>query len=83
MSLGVVKHEIGRLLQIAIRIVLPRERTLMMRPVPTEISSGEVDNWATVISVVSVMPRAQPRRMGYPQTGIEVYLVVTLSSPYK
>jgi hypothetical protein len=43
---------------------------LIIRPLAMDIRCGGVQSCATVTRVISVIPSAEPRRTGYPQTRV-------------
>jgi hypothetical protein len=48
--------------------LVPKDRTQINKPGAILISSGSVDNYVTVISVVSAIPNPTPMTTAYPQT---------------
>lgn len=60
---------------MAIPIVPPKDRTLIISPLAVAMSSGGVDSCETVISKTSAMPIPQPMKTGYPQTCVELAFV--------
>lgn len=80
MNLLVVNTKVNRKycadLQIAIPIVPPKERTLIIKPLPIEISSCGIESCATVTRVIKVIPKPHPSNTGYPHTADELSLLL-------